>query len=442
MKRDRSMALNVAVMYGMGQLHDAWRVRDGEATDYVTGSYYQRIARTAERGKLHGVFLAEQITNSETGAARPTGALDTATVLASMGAVTEKVGLVGTASTTYNEPYEVARRFATLDHLTGGRAAWNAVTTAFAGAAAVFGGGELPDAETRYRRAEEFMDVVVDLWESWDVDAMVGDKARGVFADPDKVHMIDHSGEFFAVRGQMPFPRSPQGRPVMFQAGSSEAGRNQAGRMADVVFCAQHTIEGALEFREDIRRRAAGYGRDPDSVKVLPGISTIIGATEAEAKAKKQALFDSVPMERHLAGLSKWTGLPTDALVLDEKLPVELLVPDEEFKGGVGWRRSVVALAVKEDLTVRELLEQAPTAHYQVVGTPEQIADAMQERYDAGAADGFNLMLPMVHESLDEVVDMLVPELQKRELMHLDYEHDTLRGHLGLPVPTGRSQRV
>jgi FMN-dependent oxidoreductase (nitrilotriacetate monooxygenase family) len=441
MKQDRSMVLNAAVMYGMGQLHDAWRVREGDATDYVTGAYYQRIARTAERGKLHGVFLAEQITNSETGAARPTGALDTSTVLANMGAVTEKIGLVGTASTTYNEPYEVARRFATLDHLTGGRAAWNMVTTAFGGADAALG-RSLPDAGTRYRRAEEFMNVVVDLWESWDPDAMVGDKAAGIFADPTKVHTIDHEGEFFKVKAQLPFPRSPQGRPVMFQAGSSEPGRQQAGRMADVVFCAQHTIEGALEFRNDIRRRAAEFGRDPDSVKILPGISTIIGATEEEAKAKKKALFDSVPMERHLAGLSKWTGLPVEALVLDEKLRVDLLVPDEEFKGGVGWRKSVVDLAVKEDLTVRELLEQAPTAHYQVVGTPEQIADAMQERYEAGAADGFNLMLPMVHESLDDVVDMLVPELQKRSLMHLDYEHDTLRGHLGLPVPLGRSERV
>ena len=438
MKRDRSMVLNAAVMYGMGQLHDAWRVREGEAADYVTGEFYQRIARTAERGKLHGVFLAEQITNAETGADRPTGALETATVLASMGAVTERLGLVGTASTTYNEPYEVARRFATLDHLTAGRAAWNMVTTAHAGTAAMFGQGALPDAATRYRRAEEFMDVVVDLWESWDPDALIGDKAGARFADPDKVHQIDHVGEFFQVRGPLPFPRSPQGRPVMFQAGSSEAGRNQAGRMADVVFCAQHTIEGALEFREDIRRRAAAFGRDPDSVKVLPGISTIIGATEDEAKAKKKALFDSVPIDIHLAGLAKWTGLPVEALELDKPLRVDLLVPDDQFTGGVGWRKSVVALATKHDLTVRELLEQAPTAHYQVVGTPEQVADAMEERYDAGAADGFNLMLPILHEALDDIVDMLVPELQGRGLMHLDYEHTTLRGHLGLPVPSGR----
>ena len=438
MKNDRSMVLNAAVMYGMGQLHDAWRVREGDADDYVTGEFYKRIAKTAERGKLHGVFLAEQITNADTGAARPTGALETATVLSMMGAVTERVGLVGTASTTYNEPYEVARRFATLDHLTAGRAAWNMVTTAHAGTAAMFGQSELPDAATRYRRAEEFMDVVVDLWESWDADAFIGDKAGARFADPDKVHQIDHVGEFFQVRGPLPFPRSVQGRPVMFQAGSSEAGRNQAGRMADVVFCAQHTIEGALEFRQDIRRRAAEFGRDPDSVKILPGISTIMGSTEEEAAAKKKALFDSVPLEVHLAGLSKWTGLPVESLELDKPLRTDLLVPDEEFKGGVGWRKSVVGLAVKDNLTVRELLEQAPTAHYQIVGTPEQVADAMQERYDAGAADGFNLMLPILHEALDDVVDLLVPVLQDRKLMHEDYEHATLRGNLGLPVPTGR----
>ena len=439
MKRDRKMVLNAAVMYGMGQLHDAWRIREGSGDDYISGAYYKRIATTAERGKLHGVFLAEQITNSETGAARPTGALETATVLALMGAVTDRVGLVGTASTTYNEPYEVARRFATLDHLTAGRGAWNMVTTAHAGTAAQFGAGTLPSAAERYSRAEEFMDVVVALWESWNADAFVGDKESGVFADPAKVRTIDHHGEHFQVLGPLPFPRSRQGRPVMFQAGSSEAGRNQAGRMADVVFCAQHTIEGSLEFRDDIRRRAETYGRHPDSVKVLPGMSTIIGATEAEARAKKKALFDTVPMEVHLAGLSKWTGLPVEVLELDAPLRTDLLVPDEEFTGGVGWRRSVVGLAVKENLTVRELLEQAPTAHYQVVGTPEQIADAMEERYAAGAADGFNLMLPIVHEALDDVVDMLVPVLQERELMHLDYEHDTLRGNLGLPVPVGEA---
>ncbi|MCR1786090.1 LLM class flavin-dependent oxidoreductase [Nocardioides carbamazepini] len=434
MKRDRKMVINAAVMYGMGQLHDAWRVRQGDADDYVKSAYYKRIALTAERGKLHGVFLAEQITNAETGAARPTGALDTATVLAVMGAVTERVGLVGTASTTYNEPYEVARRFATLDHMTGGRAAWNMVTTAHAGTAAQFGAGPLPDAARRYARAEEFMDVVVALWESWEDDALVGDKETGVFADAAKVHEIDHVGPLFGVKGPLPFPRTPQGRPVVFQAGSSEAGRNQAGRLADVVFCAQHTLEGSLEFRTDIRRRAAAFGRDPDSVKVLPGMSTVIGDTEATARAKKKQLFDTVPIEVHLAGLSKWTGLPVEALELDRPLRTDLLVPDEEFAGGVGWRRSVVGLAVKDDLTVRELLERAPTAHHQVVGTPEQVADAMEERYVAGAADGFNLMLPIVHEALDDVVDLLVPELQRRGLMHLDYEHETLRSNLGLPT--------
>jgi len=435
MKRNGTMVLNAAVMYGMGQLHDAWRAREGDADDYITGSYYRRIAKTVERGKIHGVFLAEQITNAETGAERPTGALDTATVLAHMAAVTERIGLVGTASTTYNEPYEVARRFGTLDHLSEGRAAWNMVTSAHAGSAAQFGEEFLPDPRERYERAEEFMDVVVALWESWESDAFVGDKERGVFALADKIHAIDHVGERFKVKGPLPFPRSRQGRPVIFQAGSSEAGRNQAGRLADVVFCAQHTVEGALEFREDIRRRAASFGRDPESVKVLPGISTIIGSTEAEAIAKKQTLFDTVSIDVHLAGLSKWTGLPVDALALDKPLRLDLLVPDEDFKGGVGWRRSVVDLAVKESLTVRELLEQAPTAHYQVVGTPEQVADAMQERYDSGAADGFNLMLPMIHEALEDVVNMLVPVLQERGLFHQDYEHETLRGNLGLSVP-------
>ncbi|MBN3499705.1 LLM class flavin-dependent oxidoreductase [Arthrobacter pascens] len=434
-KNREPMIMTAAVMYGLGGLHDAWKVRAGEASDYMSPDYYANLARTAEAGKLHALFLAEQITNADSGTDRPSGTLDTATVLSYMAAVTDRIGLVGTASTTYNEPFEIARRFGTLDHLSRGRAGWNSVTTAHAGTALQFGDTELPDAEARYSRADEFMDIVIKLWDSWEEGALVGDKVNGIFADPAKVHDINHAGAHFSVKGPLPFARTPQGRPVIFQAGSSERGRDQAARVADVVFTAQHTTEGAREFRADIRRRAEAYGRSPNSIKVLPGMSVILGATEQEAWDRKKILHETVPMSKHLSGLSRWTGLPVDALELDKPLRVDLLSSDEDFKGGVGWRRSIVNLALKDNLTVRELIEKAPTAHFQVVGTAAQVADAMEERLDAGAADGFTLMVPILPEGLDAVVEMLVPELQERGLFHHEYEHDTLRGSLGLQLP-------
>jgi alkanesulfonate monooxygenase SsuD/methylene tetrahydromethanopterin reductase-like flavin-dependent oxidoreductase (luciferase family) len=244
-------------------------------------------------------------------------------------------------------------------------------------------------------------------------------------------------GKLFSVRGPLPFPGSPQGRPVIFHAGSSPAGRDQAARAADIVFTAQHTTSGALEFRQDIRRRAAAYGRDPDQVKVLPGMAVVLGGTEAEAKAKREELDHALPMPRQIARMSKAVGLPADAVeeYLDKPLPVHLLVPDDQFKGGLGWRHSVINLAVEEHLTVRELMYRAPGAHQHIVGPAEMVADAMQERLGAGACDGFTMMVDVLPEGLHDIVEMLVPELQRRGLFHADYEHSTLRENLGLPAP-------
>jgi FMN-dependent oxidoreductase (nitrilotriacetate monooxygenase family) len=434
------LLLSAALMYGLGFEAAAWRVRAGAATDYLSPDLYTELAQAGERGKLHAVFLAEQMTNTDSGTSRPAGAMDTAAVLAHMAAVTEHVGLVGTGSTTYNQPYDLARRFSTLDHLARGRIGWNAVTTANPATAEMFGGSgidEHPDAAVRYARADEFIDVVSQLWASWDDGAIVGDKARGVFARPECVHHIDYVGKFFSVRGPLPFPGSPQGRPVIFHAGSSPAGRDQAARVADVVFTAQHTTAGALEFRTDIRRRAAAYGRDPDLVKVLPGMAVILGGTEAEARAKKEALAEALPMERKVADLTRRTGLPPEVVeeYLDRPFPVDLLIPDDQFKGGTGWRRSMVELALKENLTVRELMYRAPGPHQHVVGTAEMVADFMQERLDAGAGDGFTMMVDMLPEGMHDIGEMLVPELQRRGLFHTDYESSTLRGNLGLTAP-------
>jgi FMN-dependent oxidoreductase (nitrilotriacetate monooxygenase family) len=431
---DPQLIISAALMHGLGMHLGAWMAREGEASDYVSGSLYKEIAQAAEAGKLHALFLAETITNQEQGAERPAGALDTATVLALMAGVTDRIGLVGTASTTYNQPYDVARRFATLDHLSGGRAGWNSVATQNSVVAQVFGGGEHPDHEDRYERADEFIDVVIRLWESWEEGALVGDKANALFACEDMIHEISHSGKYFKMRGTLPFARSRQGRPVIFQAGASPRGRDQAAKFADAVFTAQHLIEGALEFRGDIRDRAAAYGRDPDTIKVLPGVSVILGATETEARQRKQHLEGVLGAGPHLEKLARRVGLPLDALRdLDAPFPSHLLGPDEEFKGSIGFRRSIVSLAVKENMTVRQLVANYGGGHQQIVGTPEQVADMMQEWLRAGAADGFTLMIDMLPSGIQQVTEMLVPELQSRGLFHTEYEHDTLRSSLGLP---------
>jgi FMN-dependent oxidoreductase (nitrilotriacetate monooxygenase family) len=434
------MILTAALMHGLGAEFGAWRVRDGEAGDYLTSAMYKEIAALGEQAKLHALFLAEQMTNRDVGTDRPCGALDTATVLSHMAAVSEHVGLVGTGSTTYNQPYDLARRFATLDHLSGGRTGWNAVTTANPATAEMFGGSGLdvhPDAADRYDRGDEFIDVVAKLWDSWGEGALVGDKESGLFARPELVHEINHVGKHFSVRGPLPFGRTPQGRPVMFHAGSSPTGRDQAARVADVLFTAQHTLDGAREYRDDIRRRAQAYGRNPDMVKILPGISLVLGRTEAEAQAKKQALEDAVPQSEKLRRMARRTGIAVDALEahLDKPFPFDLLVPDEEFKGGVGWRRSVVSLAQEKNLTVRQLLREASSVHHHVVGTAQVAADAMQERLDAGVCDGFVVMIDVLPDGLRDVAELLVPELQSRGLFHTEYTHTTLRGNLGLDAP-------
>jgi FMN-dependent oxidoreductase (nitrilotriacetate monooxygenase family) len=429
------MILTAALMHGLGMHTGAWMAREGDASDYLSPTLYTDIARTAEAGKLHAVFLAEQMTNQEVGTERPCGALDTVTVLALMAAVTEKVGLVGTASTTYNQPYDLARRFATLDHLSRGRVGWNSIATQNPTVIEMFGGGEHLDHEARYARADEFIDVVLKLWDSWEDGALVGDKTTGVFGREDLVHEINHVGEFFQVKGPLPFARSPQGRPVIFQAGSSDRGRDQAAKYADAVFTAQHVLEDAIAFRTDMRERAAAYGRDPNSIKIIPGISLILGATEADAKQRKQNMDEVFGTGPNLVKLARRVGLPVEVLELDKPFPAHLLGPDEEFTGSIGFRRSIVGLAVKENLTVRELIASYGGGHHQVVGTAEQIADAMEERLRAGAADGFTMMIDMLPSGVHDAVEMLVPELRRRGLFHDDYEADTLRASLGLGAP-------
>src|SRR5580693_6338262 len=310
------LILNVAVL-GLGLHMGAWRYRKGDPFDYTDIDFYQEIGRIAESGCLQAVFLADTLAVAEENFERPNfGAMDPTIVLAAVATVTEHVGLVATASTTYNEPYNLARRLSTLDHLSRGRASWNIVTTFIPDVAANFGTAELPNHDDRYERAEEFVDIVIRLWESWEDDALVGDKASGKFADATRVRAINHKGPHYSVRGPLTLPRSPQGWPVLFQSGSSETGRDLAARYANAVFTPQNTIAAAKEFRADVRRRCEGFGRSPDEIKILPGFLPILGGTEAEARARKDEL-DELSGQAELKKLTLRVGLRVEDIKLD-----------------------------------------------------------------------------------------------------------------------------
>lgn len=429
------LILNVAVL-GLGMHLGAWRHRRGGAFDYLGLAYYQRIAELAEQGRLHAIFLADTLAVAEENFERPNlGALDPAITLAALAASTRHVGLVATASTTYNEPYNLARRLASLDHLSKGRAAWNIVTTFVPDVARNFGTQALPPGPARYARAEEFVDVVIGLWESWKQAALVGDKASGVFAHRDHVHPLDHEGEHFSVRGPLTLPPSPQGRPLLFQAGSSEQGRALAARRADAIFTVHSTLASAQAFYRDMKRRTVDNGRRPQDLKILPGIVPIIGGTEGEAKKRKDDL-DRLAGNAELRKLALRVGVRVEELDLDEPLPLDLVAANGGFRASEGFRSAVVELARAERLTVRDLVYRNGGGHIQVVGTPEQVADKIEEWHAAKAADGFNLMIDTLPDGLETIVGEVVPILQSRGVFRTEYDPGPLRSNLGLGEPS------
>jgi len=428
-----NLILNVAIM-GVGMHLGAWRHRDDDPFSYLDLAYYRDIAKRAEAGKLHAVFLADTLAVSEENFERPNlGAMDPTTVLGALAAVTESIGLVATASTSYNEPFNLARRLSTLDHLSNGRAAWNIVTTFVPDVAANFSDAPLPPHDTRYARAEEFVDVVLGLWNSWERDALIGDKISGLFADEKRVHALDHKGSYFSVAGPSTLPRSMQDRPVLFQAGSSEQGCRLAARVADVVFTVQNTIDAAKDFRQALLAKVKTQGRSEESLKVLPGLVTVIGGTEKEAKTRKEKL-DHLAGDAELKKLARRVGVAVSDLDLDKPLPVEAIKSNPAFRASRGFQTAVVKLFEEEHLTVREILYRNGGGHLQIVGTPEQIADTIALWHSQGAADGFNLMIDEFPSGLDAFVEEVIPLLQKRGLFHKDYRGKTLRSNLGLSL--------
>jgi FMN-dependent oxidoreductase (nitrilotriacetate monooxygenase family) len=425
------LILNAAVL-GLGLHMGAWRYREGDPFDYTKMEFYQEIGQIAESGCLQAIFLADTLAVAEENFERPNfGAMDPTIVLAAVASATKHVGLVATASTTYNEPYNLARRIATLDHLSRGRASWNIVTTFIPDVAANFGTAELPNHDDRYERAEEFVDVVTRLWDSWEDEALIGDKLTGRFADASRVHAIDHRGSHYTVRGPITLPRSPQGRPVLYQSGSSGPGRDLAARFADAVFTPQNTIEAAKEFRADVRRRTEERGRNPDDIKIIPGLLPILGGTEVEARARKDKL-DELGGQAELKKLALRVGLRVEDLKLDEPLPTKLIEDNDHFRASEGFRDAVVRLAIEEKLTVREILYRNGGGHVQVVGTPEQVADVIEIWHREGAVDGFNLMIDALPDGLRDFVEQVIPILQRRDAFRREYVGTTLRSNLGL----------
>src|SRR5690606_26725101 len=354
------------------------------------------------------------------------------TLLSALAAVTEKIGLVATATTTFNEPYNVARKYASLDHLSHGRAGWNLVTSANEAEAYNFNfDHHMPHAQ-RYARAREFAEVVLGLWDSWEDDALVLDQKSGRFFDPAKLHRLDHHGENFKVRGPLNVPRTPQGRPILVQAGSSDAGMDLAAYCADVVFTAQPTLSDGQEFYSRLTALLPGYGLDADDLRIMPGLSPVVGRTKAEAEDKFDSLQNLIDPKVGLGMLSSMAGHDLSGYDVDGPFPD---LPDNDT--GKGRLKVLKDTAQRENMTIRQLYTRiaGTRGHNLVIGTPTDIADQMEAWFSGGAADGFNIMPQMLPGSLVDFIDLVIPELQRRGLFRTAYEGSTLRENLGLKWP-------
>ncbi|MEU8247814.1 LLM class flavin-dependent oxidoreductase [Nonomuraea sp. NPDC048916] len=431
----RHLHLNAFLM-GVGHHEAAWRHPSTEPARLTDVRHYQELARIAEHGKLDSVFLADGLALTGDVRHNALGGLEPLTLLSALAAVTDHIGLIATVSTTYNEPFHVARKFASLDHISGGRAGWNIVTSAGEAEAHNFG-VERPAHADRYARADEFLEVVTALWDSWEDDAVVGDRGRGVYADTGKIHPIEHAGEHFRVHGPLNAARPPQGRPLLVQAGSSEGGKEFAARHAEAVFTAQQTLRDGQEFYADLKGRLARYGRRPDELLVLPGLSPILGSTEGEALRLEKELEELIIPVYGLSQLATMIGIELGEDALDRPLPADLVA---ETEGAQSRRRLVIDLARRDGLTVRQLIGRLAggRGHRVVAGTPEQVADQIQEWFHNGAADGFNIMPPLLPGGLADFVAYVVPELRLRGLFRHDYDGRTLRDHYGLERPPSR----
>ncbi|MBO7744737.1 LLM class flavin-dependent oxidoreductase [Paenibacillus sp. MWE-103] len=424
-----------ALLHGVGGNPAMWRHPDTLPDASVNIELYKRWVRKAEEGKLDLIFIADGLYINEKSIPHFQNRFEPLTLLSALASASTNIGLVATLSTSYSEPFTVARQFASLDMLSGGRAGWNIVTSPLEGSALNYGKKEHPEHDLRYRIATEYLQVTRGLWDSWEDDAFVRDKASGVFFDPAKVHPLNHEGEFFSVKGPLNIARSKQGQPVIFQAGASEVGKNYAAKEADAIFTGHETIEDAIAFYQDVKSRAVAFGRSADEVLVFPGIGPIVGATEEEAERKYQEVAGLVTIDTALNYLGRFfEHHDFSQYALDEPFPELGELGRNSFQSGTD---KIKKDAKERGLTLRQVALQAATPRSTFIGTPERVADLLEEWFVRGAADGF-MLAEAVPNGLSDFVDLVVPILQRRGLFRTAYESGTLRGNLGLPIPENR----
>ena len=421
-----------------------WRHPESRPQDHLSIDYAIELAKKAEEGLFDAYFLADGLSTNwshgstqgkkSIGYADKVAGFEPVTLFAAISAVTKHIGFIATASTTYEEPYLLARKFASLDHISKGRAGWNVVTTSSSDTARNFGFAGHPDAKIRYERAHEFIEVTQKLWDSWEDDAFEYNKETAHFYNAEKTHEPLHQGKYFNVQGALNVPRPPQGYPVIVQAGQSEAGRELAAQFAEVIFTAQQNLSDAQAFYRDIKGRLAKYGRHADDVKIMPGVSVFVAKTEQEAKAKYEALNALIHPDVGLgllAGLAG--GIDLSQYDLDAPFP-EL---DESQINFSSRQQLMIEIARTHQFTIRQLYEHIASArgHWTLIGTPEQVVDRLQEWFEHEAADGFNVLPPTTPAGLNDFVELIVPELQRRGIFRTEYEGTTLRENLGLKRP-------
>lgn len=429
----RSLHLNANII-ATGRHAAAWRLPGSEISS-VELDHFVNIARLAERGKFDAIFVADYPGLHDQASHRPFHSLDPLLLMSAIAAKTTHIGLIATASTTFEHPYAVARRFASLDHISHGRASWNVVTSYQEGMAPSFGIKNLPTAEERYRRAQEFIEIVFSLWDGWSNTATVADKSTGVYVDFEQVKATEYEGEFFSVHGRLNVPRPPQGRPVVVQAGDSTASRKFGARWGDALFTVQRSLTAAQQFYQEVKGYAESYGRDPDQLVVLPGLYTVVGSTEAEARARKRAMDDLLDIGEEHEKLARHLGVPLEKIPLDERLRADIF--DGRTTAATGFVENIIREGLEQRLTVREIIGRNPFGGQRlIVGSPEQIADEIEHWFQNGAADGFNLNMDAYPAGLELFVEHVVPELQRRKIYRQDYSGATMRDHFGLKKPS------
>lgn len=426
----RQMKLGLFLAPG-GHHMAAWRHPQAYPAGFGIKSYVA-AAQTAERGCFDMLFVADVFSTTASGSRQDSFRLEPLTLLSALAMATQRIGLVATATTSFNEPYNVARKFASLDHISEGRAGWNIVTSSSTLEAYNFGSADHRELGERYRRADEFVEVVRGLWNSWEDGALLIDKASGHFFDASKLRLLNHVGREFSVRGPLSIPPCPQGHPVLVQAGSSEDGKTLASKFAEVIFTIQRDMTNAQAFHAEIKSRVAAFGRNPDHAMVLPGVLPVVGRTRQEAQDKYDALQALIHPEAGLAGLSRTLDMDLSGVDVDGPLP-PIKIEALSQSRAVG----MVETARRDNLTVRQVYERllVSKGHRQLVGSATEVADSLQEWFEAGACDGFNIMPPMMPGGLVDFVELVVPELQRRGIFRKAYEGATLRDHLGLPRP-------